>query len=71
MSNVHRDIFSTKYGGEYEAEMEAQLQSEHEYVEAACDNCGHETEINTGDEYGCGICGIGMVKDIVTVMLVD
>lgn len=71
MSNVHYDIFTSKFGSEYEAEMEAQMQSEHESVDAVCDNCNHETEVNIGSEYGCEMCGVGMVRDIVTVMLVD
>jgi len=71
MSNVHREIFSSIFGGEYEAEMEAQIQSEYEFVGAVCDNCNHETEINIGCEYGCDICGTGEIKDIVTIMLVD
>jgi len=70
MSNVHRDIFASIYGGEYEAEQEAQIQSENDFVDGVCDNCNHETEINQGYEYGCDICGVGTIKDIVTIMLI-
>jgi protein-arginine kinase activator protein McsA len=71
MSSIHRDLFVSKYGSEYDAEQEAQIQSEDTIAEAICDNCGFESEIEIGVEEGCHRCSVGFVRDLVTVLLVD
>ena len=71
MARFHYDIFVENYGSEYNAEVEAQIQSEDLEAEAVCDCCGYSDMMEIGLVLTCPNCGVGSLQDIVTVVLMD